>query len=161
MDSALTAAIRKATNIACAKRVEALAALPDAEGLRERASKIRVDVLTNLRSYLNKFTLEATKAGAEIHFAEDAEFARNIITGILKDRGVTTVVKSKSMITEEIELNDHLVREGIKPVETDLGEYHSTIGWRKAIPHHCPRHTYEPPIHRQALCERARGALFR
>ena len=124
MDSALTAPIRKATNIACAKRVEALAALPDAEGLR-CASKIRVDVLTNLRSYLNKFTLEATKAGAEIHFAEDAEFARNIITGILKDRGVTTVVRSKSMITEEIELNDHLVGKALnrlKPISARQGQ---------------------------------------
>jgi L-lactate dehydrogenase complex protein LldF len=90
---------------------------------RSRAAGLRNRVLENLDKYLIEFETNFIKRGGKIVWAVDAEEASREILSILKKKNITEVVKSKSMITEEIKLNDTLKREGIACVETDLGEF--------------------------------------
>ena len=82
-----------------------------------------------------------TEAGGHVHFAETGEDARGIILDICRGAGAKTVTKGKSMISEEIGLNDHLEANGIEPVETDLGEY--IIQLRGET----PSHIIAPAVH--------------
>ncbi|HKQ31300.1 MAG TPA: LutB/LldF family L-lactate oxidation iron-sulfur protein, partial [Burkholderiales bacterium] len=77
----------------------------------------------NLDSYLQRFEKSAQAAGAIVHWAETPEEACRIVAGIARQHNVRKIVKSKSMVTEECALNDHLEGEGLEVVETDLGEY--------------------------------------
>ena len=117
-----------------AKRAEAFAALPDAEGLREAGRAIRADALSRLDELLLQFESKVQAAGGHVHWARDAGEARDIITGILKDAGAKLVTKGKSMIAEEVALNPHLEANGIVPIETDLGEY--IVQLRREPPSH-------------------------
>jgi len=105
-----------------AKRDAQAAAIPEWEDLREAASKIKKHTVTHLADYLEQFESNAVKNGAVVHWAKDAAEFNDIILGLLKSHGVTKVVKSKSMLTEECHLNEHLIANGIDTVETDLGE---------------------------------------
>ena len=71
---------------------------------------------------LEQFEREATIRGAVVHWARDADEHNRIVHGILSERGITRLVKSKSMLTEECHLNPELERAGIEVVDTDLGE---------------------------------------
>jgi L-lactate dehydrogenase complex protein LldF len=117
-----------------AKRAEAFAALPDAEGLREAGRAIRADALSRLDELLVQFESKVQVAGGQVHWARDAAEAREIITRILKDAGAKLVTKGKSMIAEEVALNPHLEANGIVPIETDLGEY--IVQLRREPPSH-------------------------
>jgi L-lactate dehydrogenase complex protein LldF len=141
-DASLRAAMRNATDTFGERRTGALEAIPDLQELRERASNIRMKVLDNLSAFLEQFTVNAEKAGARVHRADDAVAAREIIASLLKERGVRMAVKSKSMVSEEIHLNAHLEEEGIEVVETDLGEY--IIQLAKET----PSHIIVPAIHK-------------
>src|SRR5262249_57369943 len=77
-----------------------------------------------------------------VHFADSGDEARELILGLCRDKGVRMAVKSKSMATEEIELNDALERAGVTPVETDLGEYIIQLAREK------PSHIIAPAIHK-------------
>ena len=81
------------------------------------------------------------KAMGHVHFAEDAEHARAIILKLCRDVGAKTVTKGKSMVTEEIALNQHLEDNGIAPVETDLGEYIIQLRGEH------PSHIIAPAVH--------------
>jgi L-lactate dehydrogenase complex protein LldF len=116
------------------KRANALAGLFDVEGLREQARAIRAHALSHLDELLVQFESRVTANGGHVHWARDGTEARDIITAILKERGARTVTKGKSMVTEEIELNAHLEKSGLTPIETDLGEY--IIQLRKERPSH-------------------------
>jgi len=105
-----------------AKRDAQAAALPEWEDLREAASNIKKHTITHLADYLEQFEANATKNGAVVHWAKDADESNAIMLDILKNHGVTKVVKSKSMLTEECHLNENLIANGIETVETDLGE---------------------------------------
>jgi len=135
------AAMRNATETFAAKRAEALSNVPFEE-LREAASRVRMDVLDNLTAYLDRFSERASRAGAKVHRAKDSAEARETIARILKGNGVTSVVKSKSMVSEEIHLNDHLVKQGMTVLETDLGEYIIQLARER------PSHIIVPAIHR-------------
>ena len=115
-------------------RIAAAERLPEFEQLRDQARDIKDHVLENLDFYLEAFEARVLDAGGHIHWARDAAEARAIIQDICEDVGAKTVTKSKSMIAEEIGLNDHLEAAGITPVETDLGEY--IIQLRKEPPSH-------------------------
>ena len=141
-DPTLRKALRKATDTTNTKRIEAFAVVPNFQIRRDMASSIRMEVIENLAAYVDKFSCNATKAGAIVHRAHDAESARTIIGDILMDRGVQKVVKAKSMITEEIELNIHLERRGIRSFETDLGEYIVQMAGER------PSHITAPAIHK-------------
>ncbi|MBI4962278.1 MAG: iron-sulfur cluster-binding protein [Desulfomonile tiedjei] len=149
-NSALRGAMRNATETFAIKRADAVAALP-LEELREEASELRLHVLNNLSEYVDRFEMNAVRAGAKVHRAKDSEAARGIIASILQDHGIGRVVKSKSMVSEEIHLNDYLQEVGITVVETDLGEYIIQIAGEG------PSHIIVPAIHKD---RRQVGQLF-
>ncbi|MGB0681309.1 MAG: LutB/LldF family L-lactate oxidation iron-sulfur protein [Magnetovibrionaceae bacterium] len=123
------------------KRAAAKARLPEFEDLRDQAKAIKEKVLADLDLYLERFEEQVIAAGGQVHWARDAAEARDIILNICKDKDAKTVTKSKSMIGEEIAINDHLDRNGVKPIETDLGEY--IIQLRNEP----PSHIIAPAIH--------------
>lgn len=141
-DAPLRAAMRQATDTFGAKRADAFAPVADLEALRDKASALRLQVLDRLQEYEEMFASRATRAGATVHRAKDAAAAREIIAGILTDRGAKTVVKSKSMVSEEIHLNAHLEKEGMEVLETDLGEYIIQLVGET------PSHIIVPAIHK-------------
>lgn len=105
------------------KRAKAMDRLPEYDALRDRARDIKAHTLENLDAYLERFESEVIKAGGQVHWARDGEHACDIILDICNSVDAKTVSKGKSMLTEEIGLNAHLMKNGIEPVETDLGEY--------------------------------------
>lgn len=104
------------------KRDRAAFAIPEWEALRETASQIKHNVLSNLDNYLIEFEKNAQKNGITVHWAADAREHNEIVLSILKSQGVTQLVKSKSMLTEECHLNPYLEENGVEVVDTDLGE---------------------------------------
>jgi L-lactate dehydrogenase complex protein LldF len=126
------------------KRAAAFAGFPiPFEALREQGRAIRDSALSQLDGLLLQFETQVEAAGGHVHWARDAAEARDVVTGILKQAGAKTVTKGKSMVTEEIELNAHLVAQGITPVETDLGEYIIQLRDEK------PSHIVAPAFHLQ------------
>lgn len=105
-----------------AKRDNQACELPEWEQLREAASQIKKHTVTHLADYLEEFERNATKNGAIVHWAQDADEYNAIVLQILREHGVRKVVKGKSMLTEECHLNENLLAKGIDVVETDLGE---------------------------------------
>jgi L-lactate dehydrogenase complex protein LldF len=96
--------------------------LPEWEQLRTLASAIKEHTLTNLAQYLEQFERNATANGMVVHWARDAAEHNQIVYDIVAARGATTLVKSKSMLTDECEMRPFLAKRGIEIVETDLGE---------------------------------------
>ncbi|MHA1547821.1 MAG: LUD domain-containing protein, partial [Alphaproteobacteria bacterium] len=123
------------------KRAKAVAALPEFEALRDSARAIKDHTLAHLDLYLDAYVEKAEATGAIVHFAPTAEDARQAILKICRDVGAKKVTKGKSMISEEVDLNDFLADEGLEPVETDLGEY--IIQLR----HESPSHIIAPAVH--------------
>ncbi|MCC2106945.1 MAG: lactate utilization protein, partial [Hyphomicrobiales bacterium] len=117
-----------------AARQIAVSKLPEFEALRDSARDIKNHTLAHLDLYLEAYEKKVTASGGHVHFARTAEEARNVILDICAKRGAKTVTKGKSMISEEIALNDAMEKAGITPVETDLGEY--IIQLRGEIPSH-------------------------
>ncbi len=149
-NDALRGAMRNATETFTIKRAEAISGVP-LEEWREQASALRLRVLDNLSDYVDRFEKNAARAGARVHRAKDAPEARELIASILKDHRIEKVVKSKSMVSEEIHLNDFLEKQGITAVETDLGEYIIQIAGEG------PSHIIVPAIHKD---RRQVGKLF-
>ena len=116
------------------KRQKAVDALPEFDRLRDNARDIKNHALENLDLYLEAYETKVKASGGHVHWAETAEDARAIILDICRAAGARTVTKGKSMITEEIALNDFLEKQGIRPVETDLGDY--LIQMRNEHPSH-------------------------
>jgi L-lactate dehydrogenase complex protein LldF len=104
------------------KRDKAAAQVPDWESLRDTASGIKDNVLSNLSEYLRQFEEEATRNGIIVHWAADGEEHNNIILSILRHHKEDRMVKSKSMLTEECHLNEFLKANGVEVIDTDLGE---------------------------------------
>lgn len=123
------------------RRDAAAAGVADWEALRETAARIRAHTLSRLPDYLEQLEDRASLVGVTVHWAADAAEHNEIVHGILYDHGVTRVVKSKSMLTEECELNPHLEANGIEVVDTDLGE---RIVQLRGEP---PSHIVMPAIH--------------
>ncbi len=123
------------------KRDKAAFALPEWEFLRETASDIKNNVLSNLHDYLLAFEAKAQQNGIIVHWAADSDEHNHIVHSILKKHGVTQMVKSKSMLTEECHLNDYLTKNGVDVIDTDLGE---RIVQMREEP---PSHIVMPAIH--------------
>jgi len=104
------------------KRDKAAHQIADWEKLREAASQIKNNVLSNLHDYLVEFEQNALRNGIHIHWAADAQEHNEIVHSILKKHNVAHLVKSKSMLTEECGLNEYLHTQGVEVVDTDLGE---------------------------------------
>jgi L-lactate dehydrogenase complex protein LldF len=125
------------------KRDKMAAAIPEWEALRERAAQVKAHTRANLADYLERFEREATARGAKVHWARDADEHNRIVHQILSERGVTRLVKSKSMLTEECHLNPYLEARGIEVVDTDLGERIVQLA------HEPPSHIVLPAIHKK------------
>ena len=140
-DVNLQAAMKRFSEGFSTKRLMAVERLPEFEALRDAARDIKNHVLENLDLYLERFESKVVETGGQVHWCKDAEEARQTILGICRDAGARTVTKSKSMISEEIAINEFLEKDGIRPVETDLGEY--IIQLR----HEPPSHIIAPAVH--------------
>lgn len=105
-----------------AKRDRASHGIPDWELLRETASQIKHNVLSNMHNYLVQFEENALANGIKVHWAVDAAEHNAIVLSILKEKGIDRMVKSKSMLTEECHLNDFLQDNGVEVIDSDLGE---------------------------------------
>ena len=125
--------------------------LPEWEQLREMASAIKRHTLSHLDEYLEKFAENARANGVTVHWAKDAEEFNNIVLDILRSHNVSKLVKSKSMLTEECEMNPYLEANGVEVVETDLGERIIQLMDQK------PSHIVMPAIH---LTQEEVGELF-
>ena len=106
-----------------ASRQKAVSEVSEWEELRSEARHVKEETVDNLGHYLLELEKNVTRVGGKVHWAKDAEEASAIVVDIARKNKVRNVVKSKSMATEEIELNKHLISSGINTVETDLGEY--------------------------------------
>ena len=93
------------------------------EELRQQGREIKQHTLDNLDYYLEMLSERVSQAGGVVHFARDSQEATSIVAELVRSRGVKTVVKSKSMVSEEINLNHVLADIGVEALETDLGEY--------------------------------------
>lgn len=123
-------------------RRERMRELPDSEGLRELASAIRGHVLEHLDYYLEQLQSNVERNGGYVHFAADAAEARRIVLEIARRAGCRRAIKSKSMVSEEIELDAAMEEAGLEVVETDLGEFILQIS------HDRPSHLCGPVIHK-------------
>ncbi len=123
------------------KRRAAIERLPEFDALRDAAVAIKNHSLAHLDFYLERFEEKVNAAGGRVHWAVDAQAARDIIVGLCREAGAKTVAKAKSMIGEEIAINEALEREGFRAIETDLGEY---IIQLRGEP---PSHIIAPAVH--------------
>ncbi|HDV7284937.1 TPA: LutB/LldF family L-lactate oxidation iron-sulfur protein [Mannheimia haemolytica] len=135
-------ALVKAQETIGANRQRMVDELGNWEEWRDDAKAIRNHVLANLDAYLYQLSEKVTQNGGHVFFAETAEEATDYIKNVAKAKNAKKIVKSKSMVTEEIGMNHVLEAEGIKVVETDLGEYLLQIVGDK------PSHIVVPAIHK-------------
>ena len=130
-------------------RYESLARLPDAEEIKKEARWIKEDAIARLPALIDTLIESVEARGGHVHLAEDAPDANRYIQKLCRTSGVERVAKSKSMTSEEIDVNEALESEGIDVVETDLGE------WVLQLAGEAPSHIVAPAIHksRAAIAE--------
>ncbi|MCI0477175.1 MAG: LUD domain-containing protein [Anaerolineales bacterium] len=141
-DQILRVALERTTARFQSLRVTGMGSLPDADAVRDRVRLIRAHTLSRLDAYLEEFAANAERAGAHVHFAPDAKALNRIVAEIVRTHQVKSVVKGKSMISEEAELNHALEAQGVRVVETDLGEYIIQLAGER------PSHILAPAIHK-------------
>jgi len=124
------------------KRDREAYAIPEWEQLRQLASDIKEHTLTHLADYLEEFERNAVKNGVKVHWARDAAEHNQIVYEILAAREAKTLVKSKSMLTEECDMRPFLERRGIEVIETDLGER------IQQLDNEPPSHIVVPAVHK-------------
>jgi L-lactate dehydrogenase complex protein LldF len=141
-NSQLRANLRQATGTIRDKRLRVTAELSDWEELRTAGAAIKAEAAAHLDRYLVQLEESVTRAGGVVHWARDAGEANAIIGDLVEAAGAREVVKVKSMVTQEIELNAALAARGIGAVETDLAELIVQLGDDR------PSHILVPAIHR-------------
>jgi L-lactate dehydrogenase complex protein LldF len=141
-DAQLRRNLAKATGTIRAKRAAVVAEVPDWAELRAAGAAVKDQVLAGLDGYLVQLEEQVTRRGGTVHWARDATEANRIVTGLVRDAGADEVVKVKSMVTQEIGLNEALAAAGIAAWETDLAELIVQLG------HDSPSHILVPAIHR-------------
>ena len=109
---------------------------------KQRAKNIKWRAIENLHEQLEEFEMHFTARGGKVIWAEDSQEALDEILKICRDKNCTSVVKSKSMVTEEIHLNQFLESNGIESIETDLGEYIQQLDGEP------PYHIVTPAMHK-------------
>lgn len=141
-DTQLRGALKNLADTFGERRKTAITTVENWEGLRDKARAIKDETLLHLDKYLAEFAENAERSGARIHWARDGREACAIVLELLKERNASKVVKAKSMAAEEIHLNAALEKEGINPIETDLGE------WIIQLAEETPSHIVVPAIHK-------------
>ena len=117
--------------------------IPEWEALREAASQIKNNVLSNLHDYLLQFEANVINNGVTVHWASDAKEHNLIVHSILKKHGVVQMVKSKSMLTEECKMNEYLMEQDIDVIDSDLGERILQLAKES------PSHIVMPAVHKK------------
>jgi L-lactate dehydrogenase complex protein LldF len=145
-NAVLQRALQKAKPLFVGKRAKGIASLAedglDFEMLRSTGKNIRNRNLADLDVWLDIFEERATASGAEVLWARDGAEVSQLVVDIARRHGVTKAVKSKSMLSEEAHLNEALAAAGIRPVETDLGEYIVQLAGET------PSHIIAPAVHK-------------
>jgi L-lactate dehydrogenase complex protein LldF len=118
-----------------------VAALPDYQELRTQAHAIKKHTIDHLDHYLEQFEANVTAHGGKVVYCQDATEVADFVLGLAKERAAHLIVKSKSMTTEEIDLNERLEHHKLESVETDLGEYILQLA------HQRPYHIVAPALH--------------
>ena len=141
-DAVLQNNLRKAKGKFVDGRAKAIAGIENWDAIRTHAAALRDRALNDLSAYLVEFERNATRRGAVVHWAESAQEACAILVDIAKKNGVRKITKSKSMVSEEINLNERFEAVGIEVIETDLGEYILQLA------HEPPSHIVAPAVHK-------------
>ncbi len=121
-DTQLRRNLGKATQTIRRKRAIAVEEMPDWENLREAGHALKTRVMRHLDEYLLQLEESVTRAGGQVHWARNGEEANRIIADIAKEHEAKEVVKVKSIVSDETKLNEHLEKEDIEAIETDLAE---------------------------------------
>ena len=116
--------------------------LPDYQELRTQANAIKKHAIENLDYYLEEFERNVEAHGGKVVYCKDATEVSDFVLALAKERGSRLIVKSKSMTTEEVDLNERLEHHGLESVETDLGEYILQLAHEK------PYHIVAPALHK-------------
>ncbi len=141
-DSQLRHNLRNATHTIRVKRIGAVGELEDWEQLREAGRRIKHHAMRHLDVHLEALEKSVTRAGGTVHWAPDARSANRIVGDLVTAAGANEVVKVKSILTDEIKLNDALAQRGITAHETDLAELINQLA------HDTSSHILVPAIHR-------------
>jgi L-lactate dehydrogenase complex protein LldF len=143
-DPNLQLAIYTATGRLKEKRIEAVAAdiLPDYQELRAHANAVKKHAIENLDYYLEQFQRNVEAHGGKVIYCKDGTEVSDFVLALAKERNAHLIVKSKSMTTEEVDLNERLEHHGLESVETDLGEYILQLAHEK------PYHIVAPALHK-------------
>jgi len=142
VDTPKVRAVDAGARVLVAKRQQGVDEYPAMDAMRDRAREIRLHTLAHLDTYLEQFSDSVEALGGKVFFAEDADEANEYIRGVARDAGAELIVKSKSMVTEEIGLNAALEADGTEIVETDLGEFIVQLA------HERPSHIVAPVMHK-------------
>lgn len=141
-DAPLRKSLRTAMDGLMAKRKAVLSNDDELRQLRDLCEHIRQRSLAQLPELLTQLETNLTRLGVQVHWAETTEQACAIIHEIMLDKNGTLMVKGKSMVSEEIELNHYLAERGIEAIESDMGEYIVQMAGEK------PTHIVMPAIHK-------------
>lgn len=141
-DHRMRAAVARGTGLMVQRRHEAIAEVANADDLRDAASAIRAATLQRLPELLECWSDKLAARGGRVHWALDAEEATAIVADIVSRRGGRVIAKGKSMISEEIRLNEILEQAGSTVVETDLGEFIQQLAGEP------PSHIVAPAMHK-------------
>ena len=143
-DANLQLAIYTATGRLKEKRIEVTSAgeLPDYQELRTQANALKKHTIDNLDHYLEEFERNVEARGGKVVYCKDATEVSDFVLDLARRRGSRLIVKSKSMTTEEVDLNERLEHHGLESVETDLGEYIVQLAHEK------PYHIVAPALHK-------------
>jgi L-lactate dehydrogenase complex protein LldF len=141
-DAHLQEAYRSSTLRLYSHRLQAVNEVPGFQGLRDRAHALKREVIEHLDFYLGQFADRVERRGGKVHWAATAEEACRTVIAIAQQAGAREIVKAKTMVSEEIELNHALEAAGIQPFESDLGEFIVQLSGDR------PAHIVAPAIHK-------------
>jgi L-lactate dehydrogenase complex protein LldF len=141
-NAGLSRLLDQATDRLNERRAASVAAVPDWQGLRARARRIKEEALADLDRLLAEFERQVTARGGRVHHAATAADACRIVRDIARASGATTAVKGKSMVSEEVHLNAALAEAGVRAIESDLGEFIVQIAGET------PSHIIAPALHK-------------
>src|ERR1022692_3667693 len=144
VDAKLQLAIYTATGRLKEKRIEAVSpgVLPDYQELRTQAHDIKKHTIDNLDHYLEEYERNVAAHGGKVVYCKDGTEVSDFVLALAKERAAHLIVKSKSMTTEEVDLNERLGHHGLESVESDLGEYILQLAHEK------PYHIVAPALHK-------------
>lgn len=142
LDESLRQALGNAQDGFAGKRATVVSLLPEFEQIRTHAKEIKNHVLENLDLYLEQFEQAVVASGGHVHWAQTPEQGCEIILDICKRNDAKLVAKGKSMVSEEMSLNDALISNDMEVIETDLGEYIIQLADEP------PSHIIAPAIHK-------------